>query len=426
MYMSANWMSTLVLCGLPLLCNGQAGKPDLTQSINIQNWRIPQDALSYLDSRSAGHKGSISFPGGVLRLEDNQNSAARGPEALFSQPVRVGQRFEIELRSRLMKIGLADESTGDTVFHLSLGAQSPGGVFGLDISLTGDRYNVDGSYKVWRTDSNWHTWRFEIDTQRHTIAMFRDGEYVCLHRAGSAQPAGLRIQVKGSSQTPALVEIGSLSIKSLAERTEPAAPSTLPKSTLEPGDWPLWRRDVGNTAVSPMVGHIVKPRIAWSVPVGGDAVTPEFVDLNGDGRKEALISRGGKLSAVRLDGTVVGAITAGEIYELPNLHAVPGPDKEFLCYDAMTGVLDWSLPLGTTSQGVVAADVDREGKPAFVFGTADGRLIALRGGSDPAKRILWQMTFPAALGPPIVCDVNGDGRMSILVSCADGRLYCVQ
>ena len=142
----------------------------------------------------------------------------------------------------------------------------------------------------------------------------------------------------------------------------------------------------------------------WLSPTGTACVA----DVDGDGKAS------------------VGAVTAGEIYELPNLHAVEGPDKEFLCYDAMTGGLKWSLALGTTSSGVVAADVDGDGKPEFLFGTADGRLIALRGGKDVQHRILWELTLPAALGAPIVCDVDGDGKMAILVSCADGRLYCVK
>ncbi len=142
----------------------------------------------------------------------------------------------------------------------------------------------------------------------------------------------------------------------------------------------------------------------WLAPTGTQCVA----DIDADGK------------------LAVGGMTAGEIYQLPNLHAVDGPDQEFLCYDALTGNLKWSLPLGTTSTGVVAADLDGDGRPEFLFGTADGRLIALRGGADVQRRVLWELTLPAALGPPIICDMDGDGKMAILVSCADGRLYCVK
>jgi outer membrane protein assembly factor BamB len=129
-------------------------------------------------------------------------------------------------------------------------------------------------------------------------------------------------------------------------------------------------------------------------------------DVDGDGRLE------------------VGGVTAGQLYNWPQFYAVDGPNKEFMCYDALTGEVKWSFPLGVTASGVVAADLDGDGKMEFLLGTADGRLMALRGGKA-AERKLWELTFPAALGTPIVCAANGDGKMEILVSCADGNLYCV-
>jgi hypothetical protein len=74
----------------------------------------------------------------------------------------------------------------------------------------------------------------------------------------------------------------------------------------------------------------------------------------------------------------------------------------------------------------VAADVDGDGTMEFLLGTADGRLLALKGGEDVEKRILWVLHFPAALGMPVVGDVDDDGEMEILVGCADGNLYCVE
>jgi outer membrane protein assembly factor BamB len=138
----------------------------------------------------------------------------------------------------------------------------------------------------------------------------------------------------------------------------------------------------------------------WLAPTGTGAVA----DVDGDGRPE------------------VGGMTAGNIYHLPDLKPKEGPDREFLCFDAATGATKWKRALDTTTPGVVTADVDGDGKLEFLLGTADGRLIALRGGDGAT---LWEMTLPDALGVPVVCDVEGDGRMDLLVSCADGNLYCI-
>lgn len=138
----------------------------------------------------------------------------------------------------------------------------------------------------------------------------------------------------------------------------------------------------------------------WLAPTGTQAVA----DVDGDGRAE------------------MGGMTAGKIYHLPDLKPKEGPDREFLCFDAATGQTKWTRKLDTTSPGVVTADVDGDGKPEFLLGTADGRLMALRGGSGET---LWEVRLPAALGVPVVCDVDGDGQMDLLVSCADGNLYCL-
>ncbi len=121
----------------------------------------------------------------------------------------------------------------------------------------------------------------------------------------------------------------------------------------------------------------------------------------------------------------IGLITSGQLYNWPKFYRVDGPDKDFLCYDAATGRLKWKHPVGATTAGVVAADVDGDGKLDFVFGTEDGRLMALSGAANPSRRVLWSMQFPAALGQPIPADIDGTGKMALLVSCADGNLYAV-
>jgi hypothetical protein len=127
-------------------------------------------------------------------------------------------------------------------------------------------------------------------------------------------------------------------------------------------------------------------------------------DVDGDGRLE------------------VGTPTWGRAYHWLS----PGLGRAFVCLDLVTGEVKWTYDPDTAMSGVVTADVDGDGLPEFLFGTADGRLIALRGGADESRRVVFSVQLPAALGMPIVCDPIGEGRMHILVGCADGNLYALR
>jgi hypothetical protein len=132
-------------------------------------------------------------------------------------------------------------------------------------------------------------------------------------------------------------------------------------------------------------------------------------DVDGDGRLEA------------------GAPTWGQVYHWPApFDALPGLGRAFACMDVATGNVKWTYDPGSAMSGVVTADVDGDGRSEFLFGTADGRLIALRGGDDASRRVVFSVQLPAALGTPIVCDPTGDGALHILVGCTDGNLYALK
>jgi hypothetical protein len=136
-------------------------------------------------------------------------------------------------------------------------------------------------------------------------------------------------------------------------------------------------------------------------------------DVDGDGRLE------------------IGTPTWGEAYNCLTTvtwEPLPGPGlgRAFVCLDLATGEVKWTYDPGVAMSSVVTADVDSDGLPEFLFGTADGRLLALRGGADESRRVVFSVQLPAALGMPIVCDPIGEGRMHILVGCADGNLYALR
>ncbi len=136
----------------------------------------------------------------------------------------------------------------------------------------------------------------------------------------------------------------------------------------------------------------------------------------------------GAVADVDGDGHLeIGAPTWGQVYHWPApFDPVPGLGRVFACLAAATGEVKWTYDPGVAMSGAVTADVDGDGLSEFLFGTADGRLIALRGGADESRRVVFSVQLPAALGTPIICDPIGQGQMHILVGCADGNLYALK
>ena len=133
-----------------------------------------------------------------------------------------------------------------------------------------------------------------------------------------------------------------------------------------------------------------------------------IADVNGDNKLE------------------VGSYTVGQVYNWPDFYAVDGPNNEFVCYDLNNGELLWKHFIGSPISGVITADIDNDGLPEFLFGTADGRLIALNGISQNEGRVVFERQFPASLGTPIIADLDGGGNIQIIVGCADGNLYSLK
>ena len=123
--------------------------------------------------------------------------------------------------------------------------------------------------------------------------------------------------------------------------------------------------------------------------------------------------------------TLVGSITAGQIYQLPDLKPLDSPDKELIVHDLETGNQKWTFPVGATTSGIVSADVDGDGQLEFLLGTADSRLLAISTADATNQRCLWQRPLPGMPGVPIIYDDGSGNGPLILISCADGRLYCL-
>ncbi len=146
----------------------------------------------------------------------------------------------------------------------------------------------------------------------------------------------------------------------------------------------------------------------WWKPFMGGWRPGAVADVDGDGRLE------------------IGAPTWGKVFTWPPPMApVEGLGRVLACLDLASGEVRWTYDPGAAMSGVISADVDGDGRPEFIFGTGDGRLLALRGGPDEQRRVVFSVQLPAALSTPVLCDPTGAGRPHLLIGCADGNLYAL-
>lgn len=294
---------------IPLIIALALGSEPESRSFEMTDWSQARElGWVFRDSAAGGHDGRIQLMDGRLTIEDDADGTPDWAEVVWPRELKVADRVNLKFRTRLRRLGMADEGTGNqSLLRLLVGLTTPRGPLGIHVSLLLDRYNVDAAQKVYRTDGAWHDWRLEIDAERKTVALFRDGQYVCLHEAGSSQQPGIRLQLQGSAAAPALVEFDSLSLTPAEPHFTDGRPDARrPIADPPAGDWPHWRRDLRNTAISPLAGAMkTAPSVAWSQTVGARPPDVQLVDLDGDRCEELLIGHGGVTAAYQQDGTLI-------------------------------------------------------------------------------------------------------------------------
>lgn len=170
--------------------------------------------------------------------------------------------------------------------------------------------------------------------------------------------------------------------------------------------------------------------VAYSVPVP--------VDFTGDGRPEIYLNSGSYARGARASMTLEGkpfwaTFTQNEtgsagLQALADVNGdvIPdvgcdGLDKHILCLNGRDGSTLWQVD--TTypcTSNLAAGDVDGDGEPEFLF--VDGTdLKALKGRSGA---LAWSLPV-AGGGPPVLADVDSDGKLEILLVSADGHLKVI-
>lgn len=408
------------------------------ESIRIVSWdEALQGGWRLLDRNREKRDGEIDVRDGHMSLRDDRDSQPDWAEAALARDIEVAESFALEFRARFRKLGLTDQSTGHkSLFRILLGVRSPSGPFGLNLNWTYDRYNLDALTKVIRTDADWHTWRLEVDTTRKWVRLFRDGEYLCLHETSSAQTPGIRLQLQGSKEVPAEVELADFSLVSLPTALAAGPPKPRPAWIVEPrpGDWPGWRRDQGNSGISPLVGAMKSaPEVAWALPVGSAPVSPSWFDLDGDGTKEALVSHRGILGAWRLDGTKLweqrleGASVVG-LEDLDGdgsseLLVVAGVPSQVHVLRSLDGSLRYLCPefplAGVAAVRIAKLNPDLAGLQAVVWSPLNeiGFCLSFADGVEKA-RVAWTFDWKVRFFSPLVAlaDMDSDGDLDLVAA----------
>jgi hypothetical protein len=94
---------------------------------------------------------------------------------------------------------------------------------------------------------------------------------------------------------------------------------------------------------------------------------------------------------------------------------------KFACYNVSDGAPRWELDVQASCSDVTGCDIDSDGDPEFIFSTSHGALYAV-GDAAGKPRVLWKADMGVALGPPILADIDGDGKTDIIVAGEDGRV----
>ncbi len=99
----------------------------------------------------------------------------------------------------------------------------------------------------------------------------------------------------------------------------------------------------------------------------------------------------------------------------------PSERGKFACYNVVTTARsDGSSTSQASCSDVSGCDIDGDGNMEFIFSTSHGTLCAVGDdGGKPRPKLSGRLRQALRLGPPLLADMDGDGKTDIVVAGED-------
>ena len=173
--------------------------------------------------------------------------------------------------------------------------------------------------------------------------------------------------------------------------------------------------------------------VYWGLPIAGDLEnngSPSLLFATERRSMTGLVRRDGSLAWWdALDRSPQSLPAVGDFDGDGRMEAIGiGYDDGIRCYDTAGGKVEWRMPAPVPGNaiGSASADLNSDGRDEAVF--AIGSTLCGVGSAGPGAggSLLWRIELPVPVGPPSLADLDGRGKVSILVMGGDRYVYCVR
>ncbi len=164
--------------------------------------------------------------------------------------------------------------------------------------------------------------------------------------------------------------------------------------------------------------------------------SPALGDIDGDGKLEVIIGNAnGIIYALNgEDGSPLWRyVTGGAVYSSPALGDLDGDgrlevvvgswDGYIYAINGENGSLCWNFFAGHISSSLALGDLDGDGRLEVVVGSEDNNIYAINGEDGS---LLWNYTTRGDVdSSPALGDIDGDGKLEVVVGSEDGNIYAI-
>ncbi|MBL8149840.1 MAG: PQQ-binding-like beta-propeller repeat protein [Blastocatellia bacterium] len=126
----------------------------------------------------------------------------------------------------------------------------------------------------------------------------------------------------------------------------------------------------------------------------------------------------GKLASRQTSKLLMGLADLGNGGNFDRLGGNYGDNDSFYIYDYSSGLLTARTSLQPITE-IVSCDIDNDGKDDFIFGTADGQVVAV---SAETGKTIWMIETGFFTGNPVIVSLGTSKKAALVVASGDGNL----